>query len=242
MKILKNLIFCLLLLPMATVAQDNNSRLMTITEITVKSGHHAQFVEGVKLWKECYLKNKGTDHWNVWRRVQGKGDVYVITGTMANWAEMDKKDPAGNACRATAINFIYPNAESTENSIARSIPELSRPPMDGIKVIDVTFFKVKNREDFTDVIKSVSSALKASEGNDRGYWSRVIGGGPEAPDYYVVEPAKSFADLDKVQDSPWKVYEKVNGKKAYDAIRTKANSSIEKAWSYLYTLSEDLSN
>ena len=43
-------------------------------------------------------------------------------------------------------------------------------------------------------------------------------------------------------DSPYKVYEKVNGKKASDANIAKRNSSIENAWSYLYTLNEDLSN
>ena len=49
----------------------------------------------IRYFNLSYLKNKGTEHWNVWHRVQGKGDVYVLTGTMANWAEMDKKDPAG---------------------------------------------------------------------------------------------------------------------------------------------------
>jgi hypothetical protein len=114
--------------------------------------------------------------------------------------------------------------------------------MEGTKLISVTFFKVKNRTNFLDVVKGLSLALKTSEGGSRGFWNRVIGGGPESPDYFVTDPYKGFADLDKQQDSPWKVYEKVNGKKAGDAIMAKANSSIENAWSYLYTLSEDLSN
>jgi hypothetical protein len=79
-------------------------------------------VEAVKLWKECYLKNKGTEHWSVLHRVQGKGDVYVLTGAMANWAEMDKKDPANDACNSIAINFIMPNVESVETTIAQTCP------------------------------------------------------------------------------------------------------------------------
>lgn len=242
MKILKNLIWFLALLPMTTLAQDNKSSLMEITEITVKPGHDAQFVEGVKLWKECYLKNKGTHHWNLWHRVQGKGDVYELTGNMANWAEMDEKDPAGKACRMTVTNFIMPNVESIEYTIAASMPQFSRSVMDSAKVIWVTFFKVKNRTDFMDVLKNVSSAIKTSEGNLRGYWFHTIGGGPESPNYFVIETYQSFADLDKPEDSPYKVYEKVNGKKASDANIAKRNSSIDKSWSYLYTLNEDLSN
>ncbi|HET7118208.1 MAG TPA: hypothetical protein VFI29_17050 [Hanamia sp.] len=242
MKILKNLICFLLLLPMVTTAQDNKGLLLNITEITVKPGHNAQFTEGVKLWKECYLKNNGTDHWNIWHRVQGKGNVYVLTGTMAKWAEMDKKDPASDACRITVLNFIMPNVESVEYNIAQNMPEFSRPLLDSTKLIWVTSFKIKNSTDFTDVVKGISSAIKTTEGNNRGYWYRVMGGAPEAPDYFITEPFKGYADLDKDEESIWKVYEKVNGKKAADALKAKATGAIDKMWSYIYTLDKDLSN
>jgi hypothetical protein len=242
MKILKNLIWSLLLLPMAITAQDNKTMLLNITEITVKPGHDAQFTEGVKLWKECYLKNKGSHHWNLWHRVQGKGNVYVLTGTMAKWAEMDEKDPVDAACRITVLNFIMPHVQSIEYNIAQSMPEYSRPLMDGTKLIWVTFFKIKNSTDFLEVVKGISSAIKTTEGNTRGYWNRVMGGAPEAPDYFITAPYKGFADLDTEKESIWKVYEKVNGKKAADALRAKAMSAIDKIWSYAYTLNTDLSN
>lgn len=241
MKILKGLIYLLLLLPIATTAQDTKSTLLNISEITVKPGHEAQFTEGVKLYKECYLKNKGTDHWNMWHRVQGKGSVYVLTGPMAKWADMDKKDPAGEACIQTVRDFILPNVESIEYNIAQTMPELSMKPMDSTKLISVTFFKVKNSTDFNDVIKGVSSALKTTEGNNRDYWYRLRGGAPETADYFVTTPFKGFADLDIDRDGVWKVYEKVNGKKAADALRTKFRGAVDKMWSYMYTLNVDLS-
>ncbi|MBS1747795.1 MAG: hypothetical protein JST21_16645 [Bacteroidetes bacterium] len=244
MKILKNLICALLLLPLVSSAQEKPGRLLNITEITVKPGHDAQFVQAVKLWKECYLKNKGTDHLSVWHRVQGKGNVYVLTGSMANWAEMDKADPAGKACRDIAINLINPNIESTENSIARDMPDFSGPAMDSIKLIWVTFFKVSNNQDFMDILKDMSAAIKTANGNLKGYWHHILGGDPESPNYFVTDPYKSFADLDNDNDndSPWEIYEKVNGKKAADEIRAKFRSATENVWSYLYTLEKDLSN
>lgn len=242
MKFLKNIMYFMLLLPLATTAQDNAGTLMNITEITVKQGHDAQFLEGVKLYKECYLKNKGTDHWNIWHRVQGKGNVYVLTGNMAKWADMDKKDAAGDACQQTVVNFIMPYVESIEYDIAQGIPELSRPPLDGIKVIWVTSFKTKNSTDFMEVIKGVEAAMKSTEGNSRGFWYHVMGGAPDAPNYFVTVPYKGFGELDKNEDGVWKVFEKVNGKKAADVLRAKFLSTVDQMWSYIYTLNADLSN
>ena len=242
MKILKNLIYLLFLLPMVTSAQDNKPVLLNISEITVKPGHNAQFIEGVKLYKETYLKNKGTEHWNLWHRVQGKGNVYVLASTMAKWADMDKKDAAAEACRETVVNFIMPNVESVEYNIARSMPEISGTNMDSTKLIWVTSFKVKNSTDFNDVIKSISSAIKTAEGSYRGFWYDVMGGAPETPNYFVTDPFKGFPDLDKERDGVWKIYEKVNGKKAADALRAKFRDAVDKMWSYMYTLNVDVSN
>lgn len=242
MKILINLFWSLLLLPLVSMAQSKSAGLMDITEITVKPGHDAQFVQAVKLWKECYLKNKGTEHWEIWHRVQGKGNVYVLTGFMANWVEMDKTDPAFMACRDIVINLINPNIESTEHSIAQDMPEFSSPFMDSTKLVWVTYFKVKNRQDFIDALKTLNSTLKTASGFTPGSWHHILGGGPESPNYFVTEFYKGFADLDKTEDGPWKTYEKVNGKAATDALRARFRSSTENVWSYLYTLEKDLSN
>jgi hypothetical protein len=161
---------------------------------------------------------------------------------MTKWADMDKKDAAGDACRETVLNFIMPNVESIEYNIAQSMPQFSRQNMDSTKVIWVTSFKVKNSTDFIDVVTGISSAIKTTEGNYRGFWYNVEGGATETPDYFTTQPFKGFADLDKSEYNIWKVYEKVNGKKAADALRAKAISAIDKMWSYMYTLNIDVSN
>ncbi|MBP6584500.1 MAG: hypothetical protein KA215_02425, partial [Flavobacterium sp.] len=86
---MKKLLCLLLLLPFVTVAQEiKESKILSISEITVKEGHNKQFLEGVKQWKECYLENKGTDSWNLWKQFQGSGHVYVMTGINKNFAEL----------------------------------------------------------------------------------------------------------------------------------------------------------
>ncbi|NCQ15847.1 MAG: hypothetical protein GW810_13825, partial [Flavobacteriales bacterium] len=125
-------------------AQNNEKALLTMSEITVKQGHNAQFMEGVKQWKECYLENKGEETWNMWQRVQGEGTVYVMTGLMSNWADMDKKDPVNKECYTTVLNFIMPHVEKVNFNIARTMPEFSRGPSEDMKLVWVTFYRVKN--------------------------------------------------------------------------------------------------
>ena len=51
---MRKLFYALLLLPFFAVSQENEAFLLNVSEITVKTGHNAQFVEGVKSWKKCY--------------------------------------------------------------------------------------------------------------------------------------------------------------------------------------------
>ncbi len=223
-------------------AQNNDKTLMNVTEITVKQGHDVQFVEGVKNWKECYLKNKGADQWNFWKRVQGEGNVYVMTGIMNTWAEMDKKDAAGEGCYMTLVNFIMPHVEKVNYSIAQSMPEFSRGPNEDMKLVWVTFYRVKNDLDFKEVIGAVTGSVKNKEGSYRAWWYSYMGGAVDAPDYMVSSPYKGYADLDISRDSPAKVYEDAVGKKKADEMRSKWRAAVSDSWSYIFTLNSELSN
>ncbi|WP_299552902.1 hypothetical protein [Seonamhaeicola sp.] len=242
---MKKLLYLMLLLPLLVVAQENESFLLNLSEITVKTGHDAQFVEGVKAWKECYLENKGEDNWNMWRRVQGEGNVYTMTSVMANWAEMDEKgDPAGKECRMIVVNLIMPHVESVHYNIARSKPDVSRsaPMPEDTGLVWVYSVQVNNSTDFNEVVSEISKAVKKAEGDGRGTWYNVMGGAPEVPHYFIGIPFKNFAALDVERDGVWKVYEKAHGKSKTDALRAKFRACVDKDWSYMYTLQKELSN
>ncbi|MDN3492922.1 hypothetical protein [Winogradskyella bathintestinalis] len=227
--------------PTVSIAQDEKeSVLMNLTEYTIKFGENSKFTEGVKKWNKCYKENNGTETWNVWHRLQGKGNVYVLSGIMENWAAMDKADPAGKACRTVALDFITPHIESTEFNMARSLPELSRTAaLEDNTIVWVTSFKVNNSMVFNEVIKAVSTAINQKEGDKRGYWYSIMGG--EGADYFVSSPYKNFADLDTDTDNVWDIYESVHGKSKTKDIREKFRATIDDIWSYLYTLETELS-
>lgn len=242
---MKKLVLVVLLMPFLIVAQQNESILLNLSEITVKPGHHAQFIQGVKAWKECYLENNGEDKWNMWRRVQGVGSVYIMTSVMANWAEMDEKgDEAGKECRMLVVNLIMPHVESVHYNIARSLPKLSRnsPMPEDTGLVWVYNVQVNNSTDFNHVISETSKAIKNAEGDGRGTWYSTIGGSPEVSDYFVGIPFKNFAELDVERDGVWKVYEKAHGKKKTDELRAKFRACVDNDWAYIYRLNKELSN
>ncbi len=223
-------------------AQNNESILLTVSEITVKQGHNAQFMEGVKKWKECYLENNGKERWSIWRRVQGEGTVYVMTGVMANWAEMDKEDPANKECYTTVLNFIMPHIEKVNYNIARSMPDLSRTMPEDTKLVWVTFYKVNDNNVFREIIGAVANAIKAKEGSVRGIWYNYMGGASDAADYMVSTPYSGFAQMDIARDGVMKIYENAEGKKKTDEMRAKWRVAVEDSWSYIYTLNTEMSN
>lgn len=227
------------------LSQSNESILLNMTEITVKYGHNEQFVEGFKAYKKCYVDNGGTDKWNMWRRVQGEGTVYVLTSSMAKWAEMDEgRDDAGKKCWINVVNLVRPHIQSVNTNIAKSMPDLSRSSAMPETTTLVWVYNVQTSNDnaFKEVASELTAAIKKAEGDVRGTWYATQGGSPDGPDYFVGIPNDNFAAMDVVRDGAWTIYEKANGKAKTDALRAKFRSSISSDWSYMYTLNKELSN
>lgn len=233
----------MVLIPVWVFAQNNEGEIMQIAEITVKPENAAKFNQGMKLYKDCYQKNKGTDHWKVWQPVQGNPFSYYISGTIANLAELDKNDSASKACAAVMTNYVFPYAESINNTLAKNMPQYTNTEMGDGKVISVTYFKVKKIDEFMEVLKGLTAAIIKVDGkNDRGAWFRIIHRSPDDPNYFVTDAYKDFADVEKPRPGPWKIYENVNGKQATDSLLAKWKDATEIPWSYLFRLRPDLSN
>lgn len=228
---------------MNNVARAQQKQILTTTEFTVKVGHEKQFEDGIKAWKTCYLENKGVWTWNIWKRLNGKGSVYVLSSSSPNWAQMDdENDEAGKKCHQIAMDKIIPHVESAEDNFATSIPELSKAELTEMKVIWVSYFKVENSVIFQEVIKENAAIALKAEGDKRGYWYDVNGGGPESADFFVVSAYKNFADLDVKRDGVWDMVEKAKGKEEAGKLRAKFRSSIENSWAYMFKLMDDLSH
>lgn len=241
---MKKLLYLVVLLPLLALSQSNESILLNMTEISVKQGHNEEFIQGMKAYKKCFEENGGTYESNLWRRVQGEGTVYVLTNTMAKWAEMDEgQSDASSKCWNNVLNHVRPHIKSVGRNIARSMPDLSRttPMPETTTMVMVYNVKTSNGIAFTEVIGELTAALKKADGDSRGTWYSSVGGSPDGADYFVGVPHDNFASMDLDRDGPWTTYEKANGKPKTDALRAKFRASVSKDWSYLYRLI-DLSN
>jgi len=231
------------LLSVNTVQAQNNSRILSMTEFTLKQGHNTQFREGIKAWKNCYLENNGEWTWNLWSRVQGEGNVYLLASYMDKWAEMDDaSDEAGQACQNLAVNLINPSVEKTVSNMARTMPDMSKDVVDGTEVVSVYLWRINNSTKFLEAIRSVQSSLKKQEGDLRGYWYNSVGGDLNAPHYFVVTSYPNFAAMDKPMDGVWDVVEKADGKKKREQLQADYRDAVDQSWSYMYRRVGDLSH
>lgn len=233
-----------LAVPLTASAQEEPAgHMLSLLEIHVKGGHDSDFRAGIAAWKECYIENEGTGTWNVWRRQQGQGNVYVVAFRMDSWADLDTPDEAAQGCQEIALDQITPYTltEKNTNSYASSMPKVSRTGPGG-DVIWVSSFRTADSRLMTDVVRKVSSAIKEAEGDNRGYWYSMAGGHEKAADYFVTSPFENFAALDMERDGVWEIVTKVHGEEEAERLRSDFMKSLDAGWSYLYRRNADLSH
>jgi hypothetical protein len=216
--------------------------ILSMTELTIKPGHDNQFREGIKAWKACYLENDGEWTWNMWRRMNGEGNVYVLTSSMGNWAEMDETDDAGKDCRNLVRDLINPHVESSENNFARFLPEFSKSYPNPDPVLWVSYWQVNNWRKFREIIKEVTDETAKAEGAPRGFWYSVMGGSKDSPDFFVATPFANFAAMDVERENVMNIYEKAHGKEKRDEMQAAFREVTDASWSYIFKLDADISH
>lgn len=237
-------VFFLSITPFVNAQNSPLGPLTSVTEFTIKPGHTMQFREGIKAWKECYLKNGGEWTWRMWERQQGEGTVYVLASNMANWAEMDKTDESGKDCQMLAINLINAHIEKAVSHVTRFMPEVSNSNPFDAEVIRVQFFKtnIEHGHKMMEVVKEVEEIRKNAGLKIPGYWYGWQTGDPDSPSYHVVTPYKNFAEMDAENESVWQSVENAAGKEKRDELQAKFRSSLESVWSYIYKMDAEISH
>ncbi len=248
MKVLGKALGAFVFLLCLTIVTDNvsaqetdQSQILSSSEFTIKAEHDAQFRAGVKDWINCYMENDGEWEWNMWRRVQGEGNVYILSSFMNNWAEMDEEDAAGQECQSIVQNLIMPNIEKYTDNLARTMPEFSKSAPVPSNVISVRFWRVGNSSLFMNTVREVESTIRSVEGEPRGYWYSSIGGDTKAPHYFVVTPYSNFAEMDVERDGVWTVVENEHGANKREELQSDYREAVDVTWLYLYRRDIELS-
>jgi hypothetical protein len=233
-----------LAVPFTAAAQEEPAnQMLSLLELQVKAGHDSDFRAGIAAWKECYLENDGDGSWNLWRRQQGQGNVYVAAFRMQGWGDLDTPDEAARKCQDVARDKITPftHAENNSNSYVRLMPDISRSAPAG-DVIWVSNFRAEDSRMMMDVVKKVVAAMKEVEGDSRGYWYDVMGGDEKAADYLVVTPFENFAAIEEEREGVWAVVAKVHGEEESERLRSSFMDSLDTGWSYIFRRDSELSH
>lgn len=226
----------------AQAQETERGFILSMNELTIKPGHDNHFREGVKAWKACYLENDGDWTWNMWRRMNGEGNVYVLTSAMDKWAEMDETDESGMKCRNLVRDLINPHVESSESNFARFQPQYSKTFPNPDPVLWVIYWQVNNWTRFREVVKEVVDEVAKAEGTPRVYWYSVLGGSKDTPDFFVATPFANFAAMDVERENVWNIYESAKGKEKRDEMQAAFREVTDASWSYLFRLDADISH
>jgi hypothetical protein len=233
----------ILSVPVTTTAQEPTGHLLSIFEMHVKAGHNDPFQAGIAAWKECYLGQKGERAWNTWRRQQGQGNVYVVAFRLNNWAALDTPNEAAQKCQSVVMEQITPHvhAEMGSNSYAKLVPAISRnaPVSD---VIWVNNFRADDTRLMMRTVEQIIGAMAEAEGQPRGFWYDVQGGGAASAHYFAVTPFENFAALDDPRSGVWEVVAKVRGEAESERLRADFRTSLDHSWAYLFRRVPELSH
>ncbi|CAB0151872.1 hypothetical protein PSI9734_02232 [Pseudidiomarina piscicola] len=218
---------------------EDESFYLSISELSVKLGHTQAFMDGVKAVRDCYQEAGGKEPWWLWNRVQGPGNVFVVTSTYKNWQGFFADDSVGEGCRGVVRDKVVPHIDSTYHNMASYLPDWSSIETTGGNFVAVYNFKVNNYELFESTVAAIEEGLK-DDGGPGAAWYYTMGGRGQA-DYFVVEYFTDPKALDADDPGVWQRLEAAVGKEKSSALQQDFRKSIGEWWTYLYALHEDLS-
>jgi hypothetical protein len=217
---------------------------------TVAPADQDAYEAGVKAYNQCLHEHGFKYTWNAWNHETGNVYQYSYVTGPYTWADFDAMHTTGKACDATWHKMANPHLKSEMSAFMIEHPEMSHMPKSNgtdapPALIEVLYFTLKSgheaHEAFTDGAKKIAEAAEKSNWSGHFAIYEIRGGGADAPDYLVLFPDKSWADVGMEANPPlWKMMEGVYGKTKTAALRKSINDSIEKSSSHIDSFNADL--
>jgi hypothetical protein len=203
---------------------------------------------GVKSFNQCLRQHGFKYTWTAWTHETGDTYTYSYTSAAIPWSSFDDMDAAGKACDATMRSGVNPHLKSETSAFMQTMPELSHVPKavdPAPKLIEVTLFTLKPGHEASDAF--IANVKKIAAAADKSNWpyyfqiGRIVDAGDGAPDFILVSPSKSWAELGRDPDPDvWKMVEGVYGKADAAAMRKAINEAIKDESSHVDSYNADL--
>ena len=229
-------------------AEKNDANIVRDYTDVVAPADQAAYETGIKHFNQCLTQHGYKFTWTAWIHETGDTYTYSYTTDPLAWESFDAMHAQEAACDPALRAEVNPHLKSETSSFIQSMPELSHLPKGmglGTGYIEVTNFKLKPGHEATDAF--IAAAKKIAAAADKSKWpyyysiGMIRDGGDGVPDFVIVSPAKSWAELEKDTDpSVWQMVENVYGKEAGKVIRKSANDAIQSITSHVDSYSENL--
>ncbi len=230
-------------------AADAPKTVMRDYTDTVAPADQQAYEAGIKSYNQCLGQHGFKYAWNAWNHETGDTYTYSYVTEPMPWANHDAMRAAAKECDASARTNINPHLKSEVSAFLEVQPDMSHvakgasntPPY-----IEVVYFKLKyghdNREAFTGVVKKIAAAAEKSKWPYNFTFGSVRGGGDGSPDYIVVLPSKTWAEVGgEANPTLWAMVENVYGKDEAQAMRKTLNDSVQDQNSHIDSYNADLS-
>jgi hypothetical protein len=230
-------------------AQDMGkaSVIRDYTDIVAPADQQA-YEAGIKSYNQCLAQHGFKYGWVAWTHETGDTYAYSYTTDPLPWEAFDTMHSAGKACDQTLRSNVNPHLKSETSAFYEAMPEISHMGKgEGMTspLIQVTLFKLKQGHEASEAF--IAAAKKIADAANKSNWpfhyrfGRIKLGAEGAPDFILVSPAKSWADLGEGENPTlWKMVESVYGKDDAQALRKSINEAIAEASSHADSYNADL--
>ncbi|GLQ46044.1 hypothetical protein GCM10007862_10950 [Dyella lipolytica] len=240
--------FTLLCAAGVQAADTNNATIVRVYTDIVAPADQQAYETGVKSFNQCLHQHGFKYTWTAWTHETGDTYAYSYTSDPLSWESFDAMNVAGKVCDQSLRAAVNPHLKSETSAFVEMMSELSHMPKGmGLSsaLIEVTFFKLKPGHEATEAFAAAAKKIAAAAEKSNWTINYMIGkvreGDENSPDFILISPAKSWADLGKDPDpTVWKMVENVYGKESGQAIRKSVNDAMQSVSSHVDSYNADL--
>lgn len=218
----------------AQAASMNPTSMSFDIEDTVAPAQQLAYEAGVKSFDRCLSQHGFKYPVMALEHVTGNTYVYSYVINVPDWAAIDTVHATVGACNSVGMSDINPHLLSETSAVTTVAPGFSHYPKNmapTMPLTDVVSFTLKPGmaayKAFTNGAKEIYAAEIRSNWPHYSEMSAMNYAGPGAPDFQLIMPAKSWAEIGNPPSPSWtEVLAKVYGQQKADAIRKSLDDAI----------------
>jgi hypothetical protein len=215
-------------------AAPNPTSLSLDIEDTVAPAQQVAYETGIKNYNQCLSQHGFKFPVPALEHVTGNTYVYSYVVVLPNWAGLDTNHAISGVCDSVFGSEINPHLLSETAAVTTVMPGFSHYPDNMAPMTPLTeviSFTLKPGMAAYNAFTTAVKAIYAAEAKSNWpYYSELDAlnyAGPGAPDFQLVIPAKSWAEIGTPESpSVWKMLANVYGQRKADEIRKSIEDAI----------------